>query len=73
VLTPELLALVPQFFSTDTETTVAGLSGLLRLAFLRAHCRRPVPDAGVRRHDTAARLRAFCAALPQAADSVALA
>jgi pimeloyl-ACP methyl ester carboxylesterase len=33
VLTPEFLNLVPQFFSTDTETSVRGLEGLLRLCF----------------------------------------
>jgi non-heme chloroperoxidase len=33
VLTPEFLSLVPELFSTDTETTIAGLKGLLRLAF----------------------------------------
>lgn len=33
VLTPEFLSLVPQFFSTDTETTVRGMEGLLRLCF----------------------------------------
>jgi non-heme chloroperoxidase len=33
VLTPEFLSLVPQFFSTDTETSVCGLEGLLRLCF----------------------------------------
>jgi non-heme chloroperoxidase len=33
VLTPEFLSLVPQFFSTDTETSVRGLEGLLRLCF----------------------------------------
>jgi pimeloyl-ACP methyl ester carboxylesterase len=33
VLTPEFLSLVPQFFSTDTETSVRGLQGLLRLCF----------------------------------------
>lgn len=35
VLTPEFLSLVPQFFSTDTETSVHGLEGLLRLCFAR--------------------------------------
>jgi non-heme chloroperoxidase len=35
VLTPEFLALVPQFFSTDTETTLAGLKTLLRLCFVQ--------------------------------------
>ena len=35
VLTPEFLSLVPQFFSTDTETSVRGLEGLLRLCFAR--------------------------------------
>lgn len=33
VLTPEFLSLVPQFFSTDTETSVGGMKGLLRLCF----------------------------------------
>jgi pimeloyl-ACP methyl ester carboxylesterase len=33
VLTPEFLSLVPLFFSTDTETCVGGLVGLLRLCF----------------------------------------
>ncbi len=33
VLTPEFLSLVPQFFSTETETSVGGLEGLLRLCF----------------------------------------
>lgn len=33
VLTPEFLTLVPQFFSTDTETSVRGSEGLLRLCF----------------------------------------
>jgi non-heme chloroperoxidase len=33
VLTPEFLSLVPQFFSTDTETSIGGLKGLLRLCF----------------------------------------
>ncbi len=33
VLTPEFLSLVPDFFSTDTETSVRGLQGLLRLCF----------------------------------------
>jgi non-heme chloroperoxidase len=36
VLTPEFLNLVPQFFSTDTETSVRGLEGLLRLCFAEA-------------------------------------
>ena len=35
VLTPEFLSLVPLFFSTDTETCVGGLVGLLRLCFAR--------------------------------------
>jgi pimeloyl-ACP methyl ester carboxylesterase len=35
VLTPAFLSLVPQFLSTDTETTVAGLEGLLHLCFSR--------------------------------------
>jgi non-heme chloroperoxidase len=30
VLTPEFLSLVPQFFSTDTDTSVRSLEGLLR-------------------------------------------
>jgi len=33
VLTPEFLSLVPQFLSTDTETSVCALEGLLRLCF----------------------------------------
>ena len=33
VLTPEFLSLVPQFCSTDAETSVRGLDGLLRLCF----------------------------------------
>ena len=33
VLTPELLALVPGFFSTDAETSVGALESLLRLSF----------------------------------------
>ncbi|HKW16364.1 MAG TPA: alpha/beta hydrolase [Terriglobales bacterium] len=33
VLTPEFLGVVPQFLSLDTETTVRGLEGLLRLCF----------------------------------------
>lgn len=33
VLTPEFLSLVPQLFSADTETSVRGLEGLLRLCF----------------------------------------
>jgi non-heme chloroperoxidase len=33
VLTPEFLGLVPAFFSTDTETSVRGLEGLLALCF----------------------------------------
>jgi len=33
VLTPEFLSLVPEFFATDTETSVRGLVGLLRLCF----------------------------------------
>ncbi|HYL14733.1 MAG TPA: alpha/beta hydrolase, partial [Terriglobales bacterium] len=33
VLTPQFLSLVPQFFSTDTESSVRGLEGLLRLCF----------------------------------------
>lgn len=35
VLTPEFLSLVPQFFSSDTETSVPGLEGLLRLCFTK--------------------------------------
>jgi non-heme chloroperoxidase len=35
VLSPELLALFPQFTSTDAETCVRGLDGLLRLCFAR--------------------------------------
>lgn len=35
VLTPEFLGLVPQFLSTDAETTVRGLDGLLGLCFSR--------------------------------------
>jgi pimeloyl-ACP methyl ester carboxylesterase len=34
VLTPEVLALVPGFFSTDTETSVSALGSPLRLCFL---------------------------------------
>jgi len=34
VLTPELLALVPGFFSTDAETSVGALESLLRLCFV---------------------------------------
>jgi non-heme chloroperoxidase len=33
VLTPEFLSLVPELFSTDAETSVRGLDGLLRLCF----------------------------------------
>jgi non-heme chloroperoxidase len=33
VLTPEFLSVVPQFLSTEAETTVRGLEGLLRLCF----------------------------------------
>jgi len=33
VLTPEFLSIVPEFLSTDTETSVRGLEGLLRLRF----------------------------------------
>lgn len=36
VLTPELLALVPGFFSADAETSVNALGALLRLCFVRA-------------------------------------
>ena len=35
VLTPEFLSVVPQFLSTDAETSVRGLEGLLRLCFAR--------------------------------------
>jgi non-heme chloroperoxidase len=35
VLTPEFLRLVPEFLSTDAETSVRGLEGLLRLCFAR--------------------------------------
>ena len=35
VLTPEFLSVVPQFLSTDAETSVHGLEGLLRLCFAR--------------------------------------
>jgi non-heme chloroperoxidase len=35
VLTPAFLSLVPQFLSTDAETSVSGLEGLLRLCFAR--------------------------------------
>ncbi len=35
VLTPEFLSVVPQFLSTDAETSVRGLEGLLRLCFGR--------------------------------------
>jgi len=35
VLTPEFLSVVPQFLSTDAETCVRGLEGLLRLCFAR--------------------------------------
>jgi pimeloyl-ACP methyl ester carboxylesterase len=35
VLTPEFLGLVPELFSTDPETSVHGLEGLLRLCFAR--------------------------------------
>lgn len=35
VLTPEFLSVVPQFLSTDAETTVRGLEGLLRLCFAK--------------------------------------
>ena len=35
VLTPEFLSVVPQFLSTDSETSVCGLEGLLRLCFAR--------------------------------------
>jgi len=33
VLTPAFLSVVPELFSTDTETSVRGLEGLLRLCF----------------------------------------
>jgi hypothetical protein len=33
VLTPGFLSVVPQFLSTDAETSVCGLQGLLRLCF----------------------------------------
>ena len=33
LLTPAFLGLVPEFFSTDTDTSVRGLEGLLRLCF----------------------------------------
>jgi len=33
VLTPEFLSVVPEFLSTEAETTVRGLEGLLRLCF----------------------------------------
>ena len=36
VLSPELLALVPGFFSTDAEASVNALASLLRLCFFRA-------------------------------------
>jgi non-heme chloroperoxidase len=35
VLTPEFLSLVPQLFSAEVETSVCGLTGLLRLCFAR--------------------------------------
>ena len=35
VLTPEFLQVVPQFLSTDAETSVQGLEGLLRLCFAK--------------------------------------
>ncbi len=35
VLTPEFLNIVPQFLSTDAETTARGLEALLRLCFAR--------------------------------------
>ena len=34
VLTPEFLSVVPQFLSSDTDTCVRGLEGLLRLCFV---------------------------------------
>jgi non-heme chloroperoxidase len=33
VLTPEILSVIPQFLSMETETSVRGLEGLLRLCF----------------------------------------
>lgn len=36
VLTPELLALVPGFFSTDAETSVSALESLVHLCFVRS-------------------------------------
>jgi pimeloyl-ACP methyl ester carboxylesterase len=36
VLTPDLLALVPGFFSTDAEASVNALGSLLRMSFVRA-------------------------------------
>lgn len=33
MITPEFLSIVPQFLSTDAETSVSGLKGLLRLCF----------------------------------------
>jgi non-heme chloroperoxidase len=35
VLTPEFLSVVPQFLSTDSETSVRGLESLLQLCFVR--------------------------------------
>ena len=35
VLTPEFIGLVPQFFSTGTDTSVLGLESLLRLCFTK--------------------------------------
>ncbi len=35
VLTPDFLGVVPQFLSSDAETSVRGLEGLLRLCFAR--------------------------------------
>ena len=35
LLTPEFLSLVPDLFSTDTETSIRGSEGLLRLCFVR--------------------------------------
>lgn len=40
LLTPEILGLVPQFFATETEQSVSGLLGLLRLCFAR----EPTPE-----------------------------
>jgi non-heme chloroperoxidase len=40
VLTPEFLGVVPQFLSTEAETSVRGLEGLLRLCFAQ----KPLPS-----------------------------